>query len=67
MPDLKQGIAELKAENKKLKALLKNAVRLLNQSKEYLRHSGKPGAGNAPETGKKTKKPAKGKTKTGAR
>jgi hypothetical protein len=59
MPDLKQVIAELKAENKKLKALLKNAVRLLNQSKEYLRHPGKP-AGAA-------KSPRKRKAKTTAR
>ena len=66
MPDLKQVIADLKAENKKLKALLKNAVQLLNQSKEYLRHPGKPAAENKPETGKKTKKPAKRKTKTAA-
>ena len=67
MPNLKQGIAELKAENKKLKALLKNAVQLLNQSKEYLRHTGKPGAVNKPETGKKPMKPAKRKSKAAAR
>jgi hypothetical protein len=58
MPDLKQGIAELKAENKKLKALLKNAVQLLNQSKEYLRHSAKPAAAKTPRK-RKTKATAR--------
>jgi hypothetical protein len=38
----KSEIAELKAENKKLKALLKNAVQLLHQSKEIIQHSGSP-------------------------
>ena len=64
MPDLKQVIADLKAENKKLKGLLKNAVRLLNQSKEFLRHPAKPGA---EKTGVKAKKRPKRKAKTAAR
>jgi hypothetical protein len=38
MPDPRKEIAALKAENKKLKALLKNAVRLLRQSKEILQN-----------------------------
>jgi hypothetical protein len=67
MPGLKQVIADLKAENKKLKALLKNAVRLLNQSKKFLRHPGKPAAENKLEARKKAKKPAKRQTKAAAR
>jgi hypothetical protein len=42
IPNHEREIAELKAENKKLKALLKNAVRLLHQSKEIIQHSGTP-------------------------
>jgi hypothetical protein len=41
MPDPKKEIAGLKAENKRLKALLKNAVQLLHQSKEIIQHTGK--------------------------
>ncbi len=44
IPDPKREIAELKAENKRLKALLKNAVRLLQQSKEIIQRAGKPRA-----------------------
>jgi hypothetical protein len=44
IPNRKSEIAELKAENKKLKALLKNAVRLLHQSKEIIQRSGNPPA-----------------------
>ena len=42
IPNPKTEIADLKAENKKLKALLKNAVGLLHQSKEIIQHSGNP-------------------------
>jgi hypothetical protein len=44
MPDPKKAIADLKAENKKLKILLKNAVQLLHQSKEIIQQAGKPPA-----------------------
>ena len=47
IPDPKREIAELKAENKKLKALLKNAVQLLQQSREIIQHAGKPPAAKA--------------------
>jgi hypothetical protein len=40
-------IADLKAENNKLKALLKNAVQLLHQSKEIIQHPGQPTAKKA--------------------
>jgi len=53
IPSHKREIAELKAENKKLKALLKNAVRLLHQSKEIIQHGGNPPAN---KTRKKTAK-----------
>jgi hypothetical protein len=33
---------KLKKENKQLRALLKNAVDLLNQSKKLLKHTDKP-------------------------
>ena len=57
MPDHKKEIAALKAENKKLKALLKSAVRLLHQSKEYLQHPvGKPAAVQKPKKTAKKKK-----------
>jgi len=42
IPNPKTEIADLKAENKKLKALLKSAVRLLHQSKEIIQHTGNP-------------------------
>lgn len=58
MPDPKKEIAGLKAENKKLKALLKNAVQLLHQSKEIIQHSGRPTAKK-----KARKKTAKKRTK----
>jgi hypothetical protein len=44
MSDPKNEIAGLKAENRRLKALLKNAVQLLHQSKEIIQHTGKPPA-----------------------
>ena len=44
MSDPKKEIAALKAENKKLKALLKNAVQLLHQSRDILQQQGKPAA-----------------------
>jgi hypothetical protein len=53
-------IADLKAENKKLKALLKNAVQLLHQSKEIIQHSGQPALKKA------RKKTAKKRTKGGS-
>jgi hypothetical protein len=43
-PDLKTELATLKSENKKLKALLKNAVLLLNKYKPFLQHPEKLGA-----------------------
>jgi hypothetical protein len=47
MTKTQSEIADLKAENKKLKALLKNAVQLLHQSKEIIQHSGQPTAKKA--------------------
>ena len=61
IPNPKTEIADLKAENKKLKALLKNAVRLLHQSKEIIQHSGNP-----PAT-KTRKKTAKKRSRRGAK
>jgi hypothetical protein len=60
MTKSQKGIADLKAENKKLKALLKNAVRLLHQSKEIIQHAGQPPAKKA------RKKTAKKRTKGGS-
>jgi hypothetical protein len=42
--DPKKEIAALKAENRKLKALLKNAVQLLHQSREILQRQAKSAA-----------------------
>jgi hypothetical protein len=47
MLDHKKEIAELKAQNKKLKALLKNAVQLLHQSKQIIQRAAKPPARKA--------------------
>ncbi|HUE11125.1 MAG TPA: hypothetical protein VMQ54_09315 [Steroidobacteraceae bacterium] len=58
-PELKKEFEKLKTENKKLKALLANAVLLLNKYKEFLRHPEKLGA--AP----KRKVAANKKKKTG--
>ena len=58
-PELKKEFEKLKAENKKLKALLANAVLLLNKYTEFLQHPGKLGA--APKrqaAAKKKSKPA---------
>lgn len=64
MPHPKSEIAQLKAENKKLKGLLKNAVRLLQQSKALLAQSAKAAAPKGPQrtAGKK-----RGKTAAGSR
>jgi hypothetical protein len=53
--DPKKEIAELKAENKKLKALLTNAVQLLHKSRDILEQQKKPAAAK-PRT-KKGKQP----------
>jgi hypothetical protein len=51
---------ELKKENKRLKSLLKNAVKLLNTYKEYLKH---PETIGKTVTVKKTVRPAKPRKK----
>jgi hypothetical protein len=58
-PELKKLNAELKQEVKHLKALLKEAVRLLSKYKDLVVHSDKP-------TAKKRKAPKKNKTKKAA-
>jgi hypothetical protein len=58
-PELRKEVDKLKTENKKLKALLANAVLLLNQYKEFLQHPERLGA--VP----KSKPAAKKKKKTG--
>jgi hypothetical protein len=57
-PDLKTELATLKSENKKLKALLKNAVLLLNKYKPFLQHPEKLGAAKKQVAAKKKKKTA---------
>jgi hypothetical protein len=57
-PDLKTELATLKSENKKLKALLKNAVLLLNKYKPFLQHPEKLGGTKKQSVAKKKKKPA---------
>lgn len=58
-PDLKKELATLKSENKRLKALLKNAVLLLNRYKPFLQHPEKlVGTKKQSVVAKKKKKPA---------
>jgi hypothetical protein len=57
IPNPKREIAALMAENKKLKALLKNAVRLLHQSKEIIQRSGHPPATKARKKAAKKRNP----------
>jgi hypothetical protein len=47
---------KLKKENKQLRALLKNAVELLNQSKKLLKKSDAPKKGDKPVKGEKPTK-----------
>jgi hypothetical protein len=51
--DLSKELTSLKTENKKLKALLKNAVLLLNHSKKILQHPEKLGVKEPQAAGKK--------------
>jgi hypothetical protein len=51
--DLSKELTALKTENKKLKALLKNAVLLLNHSKKILQHPEKLGVKKPQAAGKK--------------
>ena len=55
MSDPKNEIAALKAQNKKLKLLLKNAVRLLHQSREILQNPKALGARKPPKKAAKKK------------
>jgi hypothetical protein len=52
---------KLKKENKQLKALLKNAVELLDSYKEFLKHPEKLAAEKKKSKEKKDKKDKKGK------
>ena len=64
MPDPKKEIADLKAKNTKLRALLKNAVQLLNQSKEIIQQSAKPAKAARKKTATKRTKVGRAHART---